>query len=69
MRQAADMVNERINKLLPLGQPLSQQVLLVAAMTLADELIQADGEGRRFRDQVKVKSEALLTRLEKEFPL
>ncbi len=69
VRRVAESVNARLKEIIPFGQPLSQQHLLVLAMNLADELMRKDDEALKFKAAVKERSQTLLTRLEKEFPL
>lgn len=69
VRRVADLVNKRLGDIIPFGQPLSQQVLLVLAMNLADELLRKEEDTQKFKMQVKEQSETLLTRIEKEFSL
>ncbi len=66
---AAELVNKRLNEALTRGQPMSHQVLLLTAMSIASDLVKAKDAARKFKDQVRERSEAILTRLEKEFPL
>jgi len=69
VQQLADLVNNRITAILPFNQPLSHQVLLLLAMTLADELLKAQEEGTTLKTEVKQRSQAILTQLEREFSL
>jgi cell division protein ZapA (FtsZ GTPase activity inhibitor) len=69
VQQLADLVNNRITTILPFNQPLSHQVLLLLAMTLADELLKAQEEGSTLKAEVKQRSQAILTQLEREFSL
>lgn len=69
VKKIADLVNRRLGEVLPLGQPVSHQVLLLVAMNLAEDLIKHQEEIGRFKTEVKSRSHAILTQLEKEFPL
>jgi cell division protein ZapA (FtsZ GTPase activity inhibitor) len=69
VRRIAEMVNTRLQKIMPFGQPMSQQHLLVLAMNLADELMRNEEDSAKFKAAVKDRSQTLLTKLEKEFPL
>lgn len=69
VQQVADFVNSRLNDILPFGQPISHQVLILLAMNLADDLMKLQEGDAKFRGEVKERSQAILTRLEKEFPL
>ena len=69
VQQLADLVNNRISAILPFNQPLSHQVLLLLAMTLADELLKSQEEGSSLKTEVKQRSQAILTQLEREFSL
>lgn len=67
--KVADRVNERLAAILPFGQPVSHQVLMLLAMTLAEDLLKHEEEGSRFRNEIKQRSQSILTQLEREFPL
>lgn len=67
--KTADLVNKKLQEMLSKGQPLSHQVLLLLAMNLGNELLKLKEENKRFKNQVKTRSEAILTRLDREFPL
>ena len=65
----AELVNRKLAEVLPFGHPVSQQVLILAAMNLADDLLRQQESAKNFKAQVAEKSAAVLTRLDKEFPL
>lgn len=65
---AAELVNRRLNEVLPYGQPLSHQILLLVAMTLADEFLHMQSGLDSFKGQIRERSERLLARLDEEFP-
>jgi cell division protein ZapA (FtsZ GTPase activity inhibitor) len=67
--QLAKLVNERLEQILPFGQAVSHQVLLLLAMTLADELMQAKEKETTLRQGVKARGQKILQSLEREFPL
>jgi len=69
VQKTADLINKRLNALLVKGQPLSHQVLMLLAMNLGNDLIKMKDESRKFKDQVRARSEAILTRLDKEFSI
>jgi cell division protein ZapA (FtsZ GTPase activity inhibitor) len=69
VQRTADVVNEKLATLMPKGELLSQQVLLVLALNLADDLLKERTQNIEFRASVKAKSEAILTRLENNFQL
>lgn len=69
VQKVAEIVNRRLSEVLPMGQPVSHQVLLLVAMNLADDLLKHQEELGRFKSEVKARSHAILTQLEKEFPL
>lgn len=65
----ADVVNQRLEKILPFGQPVSHQVLMLLAMMLADDLLKAEESNKIFKTDVKERSQSILTQLEREFPV
>lgn len=67
--KVAEFVNKRLGDILPMGQPLSHQVLLLLAMNLAEDLLAKKEESSRLKTQVKERSQAILTQLEREFPI
>ena len=67
--KVAELVNNRLGEILPFGQPVSHQVLMLLAMTLAEDLLKKDEEGTRFKNDMKQRSQMILTQLEREFPL
>jgi cell division protein ZapA (FtsZ GTPase activity inhibitor) len=67
--KVAEFVNKRLADIIPPSQPLSHQVLLLLAMNLAEDLMAKSDENARFKSQVKERSQALLTQLEREFPV
>jgi cell division protein ZapA (FtsZ GTPase activity inhibitor) len=69
VQAVADLVNDRLGAILPIGQPVSHQVLMLLAMMLAEELLQSEDKGRQLKAEVKQRSQAILTQLEREFPL
>jgi cell division protein ZapA (FtsZ GTPase activity inhibitor) len=69
VQKVADMVNDRLATILPFNQPVSHQVLMLLAMTLAEDLLKSQEEEGRFRADIKQRSQSLLTQLEREFPL
>ena len=69
VQRVADLVNSRLDQILPKSQPLSHQVLLLLAMNLAEDLLQHQEDGSKLKSQVKERSQAILTQLEREFPI
>lgn len=69
VQAVAEMVNNRLSAILPFGQPVSHQVFIVLAMTLAEELMQANEKATHFKAEVKQRSQSILTQIEREFPL
>ncbi|MGE3260342.1 MAG: cell division protein ZapA [Bacteriovoracia bacterium] len=69
VQEVADLVNKRLAAILPPTQPLSHQVLLLLAMTLAEDLLKKQEETNVFKSDVKARSQSLLTQLEREFPV
>jgi cell division protein ZapA (FtsZ GTPase activity inhibitor) len=69
VQRLADLVNSRLCKILPPGQPLSHQVLLLLSLTLAEDLVQAQEKTSQLKAEVKQRSQMILTQLEREFPL
>lgn len=69
VQELASMVNNRLESILPPNQPLSHQVLLLLAMTLAEEARQAKEQNTQLKTEVKHRSQAILTQIEREFPL
>lgn len=69
VKRIAELVSCRLSEVLPSGQPVSHQVLLLVAMNLAEDLLRHQEEAGRFKTEVRSRSHAILTRLKKEFPL
>jgi hypothetical protein len=69
VQEVADLVNRRLNEILPFGQPVSHQVLILLAMTLAEENLTAESELKAVKGEVRQRSQALLAQLEREFPV
>ncbi len=69
VQQVADLVNLRLAEIIPPNQPISHQVLLLLAMNLAEDVIRQSEEGQKLRFEVKNRSQAILTQLEREFPV
>lgn len=69
VHRIADLVNKRLGDILPFGQPVSHQVLMLLAMNLADSLLAAEDSGAKYMDEVRERSKSILTQLEREFPL
>jgi cell division protein ZapA (FtsZ GTPase activity inhibitor) len=69
VQRTADLVNQKLLSLMPKAELLSQQVLLVLAMNLADELLQERKNREDFKAAVKERSESILNRLENHFQL
>lgn len=69
VQELADLVNTKLSAILPFNQPVSHQVLLLLAMTLADELKKAQEDSSVLKSEVKQRSQAILTQLEREFSL
>lgn len=69
VQEIADFVNQRLNTILPFGQPVSHQILILLAMNLADDLLKERSEVESLKNEVKERSMAILTQLEREFPL
>lgn len=69
VQRTAEVVNQKLVNLMPKGELLSQQILLVLAMNLADELLKTKIENENFRSAVKERSEAILNRLDDHFQL
>jgi cell division protein ZapA (FtsZ GTPase activity inhibitor) len=69
VQKLADLVNARLAEILPSGQPVSHQVLILLAMNLADDLVKLQEGDTKFRSDVKERSQAILSQLEREFPL
>ena len=69
VQRVADLVNCRIGEILPPTQPISHQVLLLLAMNLAQDLLEKEDGERKFKSELKTRSQAILTQLEREFPV
>ena len=69
VHRVADLVNRRLAEILPPSQPVSHQHLLVLAMNLAQDLLQNQDDSRKLKSEVKSRSQAILTQLEREFPV
>lgn len=69
VQELAQFVDERLNTILPYGQPVSHQVLMLLAMTLADDLLKAEARNTQLKTDVKQRSQSILTQLEREFPV
>ena len=69
VQRVADLVNRRLTEILPHSQPISRQVLLLLAMNLAEDLIRQQEDGQKLKTEVRARSQAILTQLEREFPV
>lgn len=69
VQQVADLVNKRLAEIVPPTQPVSHQILLLLAMNLAEDLLRTQEDGTKLKTEVKARSQAILTQLEREFPL
>jgi cell division protein ZapA (FtsZ GTPase activity inhibitor) len=69
VQQVADLVNRRLAEIVPPAQPLSHQVLLLLAMNLAQDLLANQSADQKLRSEVRTRSQAILTQLEREFSL
>lgn len=69
VQEVADLVNQRLTNIMSPTQPLSHQILLLLAMTLAEELLKTKEETKHFKSDIKARSQSLLTQLEREFPV
>lgn len=69
VQQVADLVNRRLAEIIPATQPISHQVLLLLAMNLAEDSIRQTEDSSKLRAEVKSRSQAILTQLEREFPV
>ena len=67
--EAAEMVNRHLREVLRGDQPVSQQVLILVAMNLADKLIKRDESIIDLKGEVKKRSMSILSQMEREFPL
>ncbi len=69
VQEIADFVNHRLSTILPFGQPVSHQIFILLAMNLADDLLKEKAESNQLKEKIKERSMAILTQLEREFPL
>jgi cell division protein ZapA (FtsZ GTPase activity inhibitor) len=69
VHRVAGLVNERLAEIVPPTQPISHQVLLLLAMNLAQDLIGQQDAGVKLKTEVRTRSQAILTQLEREFPV
>lgn len=69
VQAVADLVNKRLADIIPATQPISHQILLLLAMNLAEDLLRTTEDGAKLKTEVKARSQAILTQLEREFPL
>jgi cell division protein ZapA (FtsZ GTPase activity inhibitor) len=69
VQAVADLVNKRLADIIPASQPISHQILLLLAMNLAEDLLRTSEDGAKLKTEVKARSQAILTQLEREFPL
>lgn len=69
VQAVADLVNKRLADIIPASQPISHQILLLLAMNLAEDLLRTTEDGAKLKTEVKARSQAILTQLEREFPL
>lgn len=67
VQKVADLVNSKLAEVLPYGQPISHQVLLLVAMNLADELLKMQSATNELKLDVKNRSQSILSQLEREF--
>lgn len=69
VQAAAELVEAKLGEVSANKSLLSNQVLLLTALILADELIRTRTEKVSFQDLVKNRSESLLSELDKQFGL
>lgn len=69
VQEIADLVNKRLSEVLPFGQPVSHQVLMLLAMNLADDILKKEEESRNLKSEVRQRTQSILTQIEREFPL
>ena len=69
VQRVADLVNRRLADIVPPSQPVSHQVLLLLAMNLAQDLLQTQENGVKLKTEVRSRSQAILSQLEREFPV
>lgn len=69
VQRVAGLVNQRLAEIVPPSQPLSHQVLLLLAMNLAQDLLQKQDDESKLKSEVRTRSQAILTQLEREFPV
>jgi cell division protein ZapA (FtsZ GTPase activity inhibitor) len=69
VHRVAGLVNQRLAEIVPPSQPLSHQVLLLLAMNLAQDLLEKQDASTKLKQEVKTRSQAILTQLEREFPV
>lgn len=69
VQRVADLVNQRLGEILPSHQPISHQVLLLLAMNLAQDLLRQQEADLKLKTEVRTRSQAILTQLEREFPV
>ncbi|MCO5143949.1 MAG: cell division protein ZapA [Oligoflexia bacterium] len=69
VQQIAALVNDRLERVMEFGQPMSHQILLLVAMMMGEEILTAEEKSKEMKSHIKAKSQALLTQLEREFPV
>jgi cell division protein ZapA (FtsZ GTPase activity inhibitor) len=69
VHRVAGLVNQRLAEIVPPSQPLSHQVLLLLAMNLAQDLLRQQEADQKLKTEVRTRSQAILTQLEREFPV
>lgn len=69
VQAAAELVESKMDEVSANKTLLSNQVLLLSSLILADELLRLKEEKHSFQDLVKQKSETLLSELDKQFGL
>ena len=69
VQAAACLVEEKLEEIVSNKAMLSNQVLLLVALVMADELLKARRGNEEFQDSVRNKSEEILAELDQNFGL
>jgi len=69
VQAAAQLVEEKLVEIASNKAVLNNQVLLLVALNLADEYLKLQRSTRNFQDNVKNRSDALLSELDEHFGL
>ena len=67
IQEITKLVDAKLKELAPRIDVINHQVLLLLALNFADELLQMRDENQKFKDDIRHKSQFLLSQIEQEF--